>query len=151
MDLARIDQIIDKYEGKPDSVIQVLLEIQAENHWIPPQALQRVSGRLDVPMNKVQHVATFHRTFVLVPQGKHEVHVCNGTSCHARGSARILDRVEELPGIAPGETDPDMKFSLRSVSCMGRCQSGPVMVVDGQHHEKMAPAKAEELVKQCRD
>lgn len=149
MNIARIDEIIDRYESKPDSVIQILIEIQTENHWISPQALERVSQRLDIPMNRMHHVATFHKTFVLVPQGRHEVHVCNGTSCHARGSEQVLDTVQELTGITPGETDPNMKFSLKSVSCMGRCQSGPLLVLDGRHHEKMAPVKAEELLKKC--
>ncbi|OGO38767.1 MAG: hydrogenase [Chloroflexi bacterium RBG_16_57_8] len=150
MDNERIDRIIDKHEPKPGSLIQVLLDIQSENHWLPRHALERVSLRLNVPMNKVMHSATFHKTFTLVPEGKHEVHVCNGTSCHVRGALRILDVVQEMAGVAPGETDPDMKFSLKSVSCMGRCQTGPVMVVDGEHHGKMEPGRAEELLKECR-
>ena len=35
MDIDRIDQIIDKHQGEASSLIQVLLEIQSENHWLP--------------------------------------------------------------------------------------------------------------------
>ena len=35
MDQDKINQIIDKYKGKASSVIQVLLEIQRENRWLP--------------------------------------------------------------------------------------------------------------------
>jgi NADH-quinone oxidoreductase subunit E len=125
----------------------VLLEIQSENHWLPKEALERVSEKLQVPLNRIQHIATFYKAFSLVPKGRHEIHVCVGTACHVRGAQRVLDRVQDLTGISPGETDLDMKFSLETVNCLGCCALGPVMVVDGEYHGKMAPAKSEDVLK----
>ncbi len=147
MDMNRIDQIIDKHGRKSSSLIQVLLEIQREHHWLPKEALDRVSERLQVPVNRIQHIATFYKAFSLVPKGRHEVHVCMGTACHVRGAQRVLDRVQDLTGIQPGETDEDLKFSLETVNCVGCCALGPVMVVDGEYHGKMAPAKSEDVLK----
>jgi NADH-quinone oxidoreductase subunit E len=124
-----------------------LLEIQSENHWLPKEAIERVSEKLQVPLNRIQHIATFYKAFSLVPKGRHEIHVCVGTACHVRGAQRVLDRVQDLTGISPGETDLDMKFSLETVNCLGCCALGPVMVVDGEYHGKMAPAKSEEVLK----
>ena len=64
MDIDRIDQIIDKHNGEASSLIQVLLEVQSENHWLPREALQRVSERLKVPLTQIQHVATFYFFFI---------------------------------------------------------------------------------------
>jgi len=147
MDKDRIDKIIEKYPNDPSSLIQILLEIQSENHWLPKEAIERVSEKLQVPLNRIQHIATFYKAFSLVPKGRHEIHVCVGTACHVRGAQRILDRVEDLTGISPGETDLDMKFSLETVNCLGCCALGPVMVVDGEYHGKMAPAKSEDVLK----
>jgi len=147
MDNDKIDKIMDKYPSDPSSLIQVLLEIQSENHWLPKEALERVSEKLQVPLNRIQHIATFYKAFSLVPKGRHEIHVCVGTACHVRGAQRVLDRVQDLTGISPGETDLDMKFSLETVNCLGCCALGPVMVVDGEYHGKMAPAKSEDVLK----
>ena len=147
MDKDKIDKIIEKYTSDPSSLIQVLLEIQSENHWLPKEAIERVSEKLQVPLNRIQHIATFYKAFSLVPKGRHEIHVCVGTACHVRGAQRILDRVQDLTGISPGETDQDMKFSLETVNCLGCCALGPVMVVDGEYHGKMAPAKSEDVLK----
>ena len=51
MDNDRIDQIIDKHNCEPSSLIQVLLDIQAENNWLPREALERVAERLQVPID----------------------------------------------------------------------------------------------------
>ena len=147
MGSSKIDKIIAKYQGNAGSLIQVLLEIQSENRWLPKEALDKVSKKLKVPLNRIQHIVTFYKAFSLVPKGRHEVHVCTGTACHVRGAPRVLDRVQDLIGIRPGETDLDLKFSLETVNCLGCCALGPVIVVDGEYHGKMAPAKSEEVLK----
>jgi NADH-quinone oxidoreductase subunit E len=143
----RIDQIIDKYHEEASALIQILLEIQAERHWLPKEVLDRVSERLHVPMTRVQHMATFYKAFSLVPKGRHEIHVCMGTACHVRGADRVLDSVQDLTGIRPGETDLDMKFSLETVNCLGCCALGPVMEVDGKPHGKITPAGTADVLK----
>ncbi len=137
----RIDQIIDKHHGDAGMLNQVLLEIQREYNWLPKPALQRVSEKLQVPMSLIQHIATFYKAFSLVPKGRHNVHVCVGTACHVRGATRILDSVQELTGIDPGETDLELKFSLETVSCLGCCALGPVMEISGKTHGKVSTAK----------
>ena len=147
MDKERIDRIIDKYQAEPSYLIQVLLDIQAENHWLPPKALERVGERLKVPMTWIQHIATFYKAFSLVPKGRNKVHVCMGTACHVRGATRVLDTIQDLAGIKAGETDLDLKFSLQTVNCLGCCALGPVVEINGKTHGKMAPGKAADVLK----
>ena len=143
----RIDEIIDNHHGEASSLIQVLLEIQSENHWLPKEALSRVSERLEVPLRRIQHIATFYKAFSLVPKGRHQVHVCLGTACHVRGATRVLDTVQDLTGIKAGETDLDLKFSLETVNCLGCCALGPVVEVDGKTHGKVSKAGTAEVLK----
>ena len=147
MDKSKIDEIIEKYPSDPSSLIQVLLEIQNENRWLPKEALEKVSNKLKVPLNRIQHIVTFYKAFSVVPKGRHEIHVCTGTACHVRGAPRVLNKIQDLTGLRPGLTDQDLKFSLETVSCVGCCALGPVMVIDGEYHGKMAPAKSEDVLK----
>jgi NADH-quinone oxidoreductase subunit E len=147
MDNDRIDQIIEKYGGEPGSLIQVMLDIQSENHWLPKEALERISRRLKVPMTRIQHIATFYKAFSLVPKGRHRIHICMGTACHVRGAPRVLEAVQNLTGIRPGETDLDLKFSLETVNCLGCCALGPVMEIDGETHGKMTSAQVSDILK----
>lgn len=149
MDNDKVDHIIDKHQAEASALIQVLLEIQRENHWLSKQALDKVSVRLGVPLSQLRHIATFYKAFSLVPRGRHEVQICLGTACHVRGGPRILDRVEDVLGIRAGETSSDMKFTLETVACLGCCALGPVMVVDGKYHGKIASTDAEEVLKSC--
>jgi len=147
MEIEKVDQIIDKHNGEASNLLQIMLDIQSEYNWLTKEALARVSEKLDVPLTRIQHIATFYKAFSLVPKGRHKVHICVGTACHVRGATRILDTVEGATGIKPGETDLDLKFSLETVNCLGCCALGPVMEVDGKVHGKMSPVKTSEALK----
>jgi len=41
MDIESIDRIIERHHGEASSLIQVLLEIQSEDRWLPKEALDR--------------------------------------------------------------------------------------------------------------
>ncbi|MFH1922602.1 MAG: NAD(P)H-dependent oxidoreductase subunit E [Planctomycetota bacterium] len=147
LELERIDQILDKHQGAASALIQVLLEIQRELHWLPKEVLRRVSDKLQVPFSRIQHIATFYKAFSLVPKGRHRVHICMGTACHVRGAGRVLDKVEDVTGIKPGETDLELKFSLETVNCLGCCALGPVMEINGKTHGKLSPAGTAEVLR----
>jgi NADH-quinone oxidoreductase subunit E len=147
MDNDKIDQIIDKHQAEPSSLIQVMLEIQSENNWLPKETLDKISERLDVPLARILHIATFYKAFSLVPKGRHGIHICVGTACHVRGASRILDTVQDQTGIKPGETDLDLKFSLEVVNCLGCCALGPVLEIDGKTHGKMTPGETSDVLK----
>jgi NADH-quinone oxidoreductase subunit E len=141
-----IDGIIEKYKGKPGAVIHALTEIQHENHWLPREVMQKVADALEVPFSQVMQIASFYKTFSLTPKGRHEVHVCTGMTCHLRGAAKLMEKVQELTGLNPGETDAAAKFSLERGSCLGSCSIGPELIVNGKHYGRMTPDKAEEVL-----
>jgi len=146
-EISRIDQIIDKYEGEEGILIQLLLDIQQELNWIPKEVTERISQRLNIPQSQIYRVASFYTAMSLTPRGRHLVSVCMGTACHIRGSPRLLDRITDILKIQPGETSPDRRFTLKTVNCLGCCALGPVMVVDGKYHGKIAPTEAGEVLK----
>ena len=147
IELDKVDQILDKYEGRRGVLIQVLLDIQSEFNWTPPQAMQRISRRFNIPLSQIYRVATFYKAMNLTPRGRHLVRVCLGTACHVRGGPKVMDRAREFLGIEAGKTTPDMKFTLERVNCLGCCALGPVVVVDNEYYGKVAPSGVEEIVK----
>ena len=148
-ELAKVDQTVDKYHGDRNYLIQILLDIQRENRWLPRDALIWISQKLDIPLSQIYHIATFYKAFSLVPQGRHSVSVCTGTACHVRGAPRLLEKVTDTLKIRPGETSSDLRFSLSTVNCLGCCALGPVMVVDEEYHSNPAIEEMEKIFSAC--
>ncbi len=135
----RIDEIIDRYEGREGVLIQLLLEIQNEFNWVPGDAIQRISTRLQIPLSRIYRIVSFYKVLSLEPVGEHVIQVCLGTACHVRGGPRILEEVENILGVKADGTTPDLKFTVKRVNCIGCCALGPVMVVDEDYHGKLNP------------
>lgn len=146
MGMDQIDKIIDKYACETGALIQLLLDLQHELKWIPPEAITRISKRLKIPVSEIYRVASFYTALSLKPRGRHLVRVCAGTACYVRGGPIILDSVERTLCIKAGETTQDGKFTLETVNCLGCCALGPVVEIDGQYHGKLSSSSVDKLL-----
>ena len=61
---------------------------------------------------------------------KMKVTVCIGSSCHIKGSRQVVNALQKL--IA--ENGLDDKVDLGGTFCMGNCQKGVCVTVDGEFH-----------------
>ena len=143
----KIERIIDKYGGDEGSLIQILLDIQQEYNWIPPEAARLVGERIDIPITQINRVASFYKSLSLSPRGKYLVKVCMGTACYVRGGKRLMNRISRVLGVENGGTTEDMKFTLESVNCLGCCALGPMMTVNGEYHGNTTSEKVAEVLK----
>jgi NADH:ubiquinone oxidoreductase subunit E len=145
-----VRSLIEKYRGQKWALVQILLDIQDNLHWLPPEAMEAVAETLDIPLVHVFGVATFYKSFSLEPRGRHLCTVCMGTACHVRGGATVLEHLERRLGIPAGETTPDGDFTLERVNCLGACALAPLVVVDGRYYGQMTETKANSVLENAR-
>ncbi len=147
MDLPRLETILSRYEGETWDLIPVLQDIQDSYSYLPKDELQVVAERLQVPLTQIYSVATFFKMFSLIPKGKHQVKVCLGTTCHLRGSGRVVESLGHRLGVEVGYTTKDMQFSLDTVGCLGSCAQAPVMMVDDKYYGRTTVDKVPKILK----
>ena len=150
MDAATLDKLCDKYADEEGAIVELLQTIQADEQYLPREALERVSAKLEIPLGQLYGLATFYRAFTLTPRGKHQVTCCMGTACHVRGGQRIVDHLRRVLGVELGETTDDGLFSFEAVNCVGACAVAPIVLVDDDYHGEMTPQRATELIHECR-
>jgi len=143
-----VNRILKRYGNDPTDIIAILQDVQQTYRYLPKDVMETLATKLDIPLSRVYHLATFFRAFSLEPRGKHELQVCMGTACHVRGAPRILEAIERGLKIQAGETTKDLQYTLETVNCVGACALGPVVVVDGEAKGKLNPQRAERLLKQ---
>jgi NADH-quinone oxidoreductase subunit E len=74
------------------------------------------------------------------------VSLCLGTACHVRGAPKILEKLERVLELKPGETAKDEQFTLETVNCLGACALGPIMVMDDEYHGQMTLSKVDKVI-----
>ncbi len=69
-----------------------------------------------------------------------KVTVCIGSSCHLKGSRQVVERLQQLvAGSNLGE-----KVDLGGTFCMGKCQQGVCVTIDGEVYS-VSPETVEEF------
>ena len=147
MELQKVDEIIGKYDQRSGALIEILLDVQEELHYLPPEAIWRISDSLKVPMSRIYHLATFFNAFSLEPKGKYCISVCLGTACHVAGAVKIIEKLERDLEVTRGSTSKDMKFSLDEVHCLGCCGLAPVVTVNEELYGKLSLTKVASVMK----
>ncbi|MBN1862795.1 MAG: NADH-quinone oxidoreductase subunit NuoE [Dehalococcoidales bacterium] len=144
---AQVDSILKRYQRDPGMLVAILQDVQAEQNYLPREALERVGEGLGVPLSQVYSVATFFKALSLKPRGRHLINVCLGTACHVRGAVKVLEAIERELAIKSGETTEDLAFTLETVNCVGACALGPVVIVDKDYHGQMNSEKVKGVLK----
>lgn len=142
-----IDEIIERYPGKPEYLIFLLQDIQEAFNYISAEAMSLVCDHTGVPLSRANAVATFYQSFSLEPKGEHEVLVCTGTACHLKGAPRLVEHLERRLNIKVGQTTPDQKITLDVVSCPGCCSLGPVVMSDERYTGWANAVKLDNIIK----
>jgi len=121
-----------RHGQEPHALIETLHSVQQAFGYLDEEALRYVALSLRVPLSQVYGVATFYHFFTLKPQGEHSVILCTGTACYIKGVPKLLETIEKLTGIKPGETTEDGKLSVLAARCVGSCSLAPVALFDGE-------------------
>ncbi len=148
LDLAPLDEILEQYQGKKGAVIPILQQAQAVFGYLPREVLEAISHKTHVPLSDLYGVATFYAQFYLTRRGKHIIRSCDGTACHVRGAAPMIETVEKELGISAGQTTPDYQYTYEVVYCLGSCGLAPVAVIDDKVVGHMTPAKLVEIIRE---
>ncbi|MBS2032939.1 MAG: NAD(P)H-dependent oxidoreductase subunit E [Deltaproteobacteria bacterium] len=114
--------------------------------WVPPEGMEQVAQKLEVPVSKVLEVATFYVMFFTKKPGKYVIDVCTNISCSLCGAEKLLEGLERKLDVHAGETTADGKFTLREAECLGSCHTAPCLQINEDHHENLSLKQAEELL-----
>jgi NADH:ubiquinone oxidoreductase subunit E len=128
-----LKKILAKYRQEEGSIISILQDTQETFGYIPEDAVDWFSRKLDIPSSKFFGVATFYSQFHFRPRGKNVITICRGTACHVRGSERLINRVVADLDIPPGDdTTGDQQFTVEKVNCIGACGIAPVVIINNE-------------------
>ncbi|MDR2436507.1 MAG: NAD(P)H-dependent oxidoreductase subunit E [Endomicrobium sp.] len=140
-------RILEENNFDKSKLIPILQAVQEDYRYLPEELMSFISSALDMSPAIVYGVATFYSHFALKPKGKNIIKVCNGTACHVKKSAAIIDAIRKKLGLKGNEnTTKDMLFTLETVACLGACGLAPVIVINDSIYGQITPEKIVVLI-----
>ena len=142
----RIAEELKQNDHPRGAISEALLIVQEHHGWVPDEALPEVASLLGVSTEEVEAVATFYELIFRHPVGRHVILLCDSVSCWITGEEGILSHLQKKLGVGLGGTTPDGQFTLLPAGCLGACDAGPAMMIDGRLYDSLTPEKADEIL-----
>jgi NADH-quinone oxidoreductase subunit E len=146
-----IRRVAAQYPESSSAILPALRIAQERYGWLSREAFEEVADALDLTPAYCRSVASFYDMFQLEPVGRHLVEVCTNVSCALVGAQQVVEAFEQELGIAPGETTPDGRITLRLVECAGGCGWGTVVAVDHRYREPVRADDVHDIVQELRN
>jgi NADH-quinone oxidoreductase E subunit len=141
---AKFDENVTHYppEQRKSAIIYALYLAQRQQGYLTGNAMRFVAEQIGCSRADVEDVVSYYTMFYTKPVGKRVLNVCRTLSCALLGAERVTEALSEKLGIKPGQTTPDGEFTLIEVECLGACDRAPVVMVNDDWHERLAPEQA---------
>ena len=136
---------IKKIHGKNGTKLMCLQLAQTEFGYISKEVMRVIAEEYDTTTSEIYSIATFYSQFTFVKKGKYTIAVCLGTACYVKGSAKVLEKFEQILGIKLGETTSDGMFTLATARCVGCCSLAPVTMINNKVYS-VKPDQVQEVI-----
>jgi len=151
--MRQIAPIIGKYQGQPDMLMRMLLEIQeVSGNAIPQNVAVYISRATGIPVAKIFDFTHFYSMFSASRRGHYVIQMCDSAPCHVCGSKNVAQAFIDALGISKaGETTSDGVFTFEYCQCLGVCDHSPAALIGDQVYGDLTEASAKELVSELRN
>ena len=134
------------YDQRQAASIEALRIVQKHRGYVSDEVLAAVAEVLGISAADLDAVATFYNLIYRKPVGRHVVLACNSISCWLLGAEGVRGHLSRTLGVSVGETTADGRFTLLPIVCLGACDHGPTMMVDGDLHGDLNPARIDAIL-----
>jgi NADH-quinone oxidoreductase subunit E len=141
---AKFDENVTRYppDQRKSAILYALYLAQQQNGgYLTAAAMRHVAEQIRCTPAEVEDVVSYYTMFYTRPVGKYVVNVCRTLSCALVGAERVTEELSAKLGIHPGETDASGTFTLMEVECLGACDRAPVVMINDDWHERLAPGE----------
>ncbi len=127
-------------------ILHRLYALQQQFLHISPESVEQVATQLDLPISQVNSVVEFYSFFSRQPLGRYHILFSNCTSCGYRvGNENLLQILSQHLEVTPGETRVDGLVSIGETSCIGMCDHGASLLLNGVPVTALDRYKIEQL------
>lgn len=144
--LEAVREAVQHHGPKREELIPILNDVNRKLGYIPREAFEEISRLMKVPKSQLLSVASFYQMLSTKPRGRHVVQFCESAPCHVAGGRQVWQTLLDTLSLKPGETSEDGRWTLETVSCLGVCGVGPVMLVDEDIYGNLKPDQIAEIL-----
>lgn len=143
---SEIESHIHEPEHRAAACTEALRIVQRERGWIDDESIRDIAEFLTMTPHELDGVATFFNLIHRRPVGRNVIRICSSVSCWVLGYDKLREALQKKLDIKPGQTTADQRFTLIPNQCLGCCDHGPALMVNGDLHRDVDPDRLDDVL-----
>ena len=129
-DAALARDIIARHTHLEGAMLPILHGLQGRFGYIDRAVFPLIADALNVSLAEVHGVVSFYHDFRNAPAGRHILRICRAEACQSMGVESLVDHLQAVHRLSPGETSADGGLTIENVYCLGLCAISPAAMLD---------------------
>ena len=140
-----VADVLKQHNRRPESLLQILIELQQRLNWLPPEVLTETANALSLSRAQVEGVAGFYSFLHTEPVGRYRVLFADNIIEQHQGSRQLMAQLCQSLWLQPGKLSEDGLVSVDTTSCIGMGDQGPAMLVNNQVVTRLTPERIDQI------
>lgn len=147
----KILDIIKNNGRSKKSLHKILHQIKNDFKYISEETIEIISKELSISKANIEGVLTFYSFLGDRQEGKYIIRLCKTISCSMKKKEDLLNKIERVTGTKLNTTSEDKLFTIKECNCLGMCDQGPALLINGTLLSKVEVNDVEDIINSCRD
>ncbi|KXV05576.1 formate dehydrogenase [Caballeronia megalochromosomata] len=137
-------ELVRRHAVQGATLMTILHAIQDEIGYVPDTAIAPLAQALSLSRAEVHGVITYYHHFRSAPPARVTVQLCRAEACRSMGTEALKEHIEGRTGCRFDSGHAE-DTELESVFCLGQCALSPALMINGELHARVSPAKFDRL------
>ena len=145
MDASELDRILVQHRREPSQLLQILIDVQEQAGWLPPDVISAIASALAVPRVRVESTASFYSFLHTQPAGEYRLLFSDNITDRMLGNTGLMSALCEQLWLEPGRLSEDGLVRVDTTSCTGMCDQGPALLANGRAITRLTVDRINEM------
>jgi len=140
-----IQKILLSFDPEKKNILPALKKINEVFGYISQEDIYKIAQYFSKSPAEIFSTVSFYDDLRSTPPPTVEIKLCMSAPCELRGASMVRSEVEKFLG-AKADRDKTAKLEINSTGCQGRCQRGPVIIVNKNVYEEVKPGMVDDIL-----
>ena len=140
-----LQKILLEFEPHPRQLLPVLKRVNSVFGYVSQEQIYQIAEYFSVSPSEAFSALSFYDNLRISKKPNVEIKVCLSAPCEMLGASKVLSEIERFLG-ARVDRDKTAKLEILSTSCQGRCQRGPVVIVNDNVYDHVKPQGVDDIL-----
>ena len=141
-----VQKSLTSFNRDKTRLMDILLAIQAELGYIPPEVVEQLADELSLSSADVEQTLSFYHFFSTKPRGKYTIYLNNSIVANMMGREVIAEAFKKETGIQFGEVTKDGLIGLYETACIGMSDQEPAALINEKVFTNLTSFRVKEIV-----